>query len=54
MSVALEEADYEGCLLIECVVSLFADVSGDAITVPTGYARRKDFPSSILKLIAPA
>ncbi|XXG46710.1 hypothetical protein AAC387_Pa02g1485 [Persea americana] len=49
-----DDKNHEGCSLVEHAASLFVDASGDAITVPTGYARRKDFPSSILKLIAPA
>lgn len=34
---------YGRCLLVEYVVSLFADVSGDATTIPTGYACKEDF-----------
>ncbi|XXG42134.1 hypothetical protein AAC387_Pa01g2474 [Persea americana] len=49
-----DDGDYEWCLLVEHVVSLFADVSRDAITVPIGYAHREGFPASPLRLTAPA
>ena len=48
----LRRPSYGGCLLIECVVSLFADGSGDVTIILTDHACKEGSSTSTFKLTA--